>query len=334
MTRERRGANWLRAIMLSLFALASPGQAQGTQDKPSRTYRIGIINYAGAGATGAVIVKRALDRIGYREGVNTVYAERVGDRDLSVMPRIAEELVAWKPDIIISLMTNAHIAIQKATERTQTPVVFWSTNPLQSGVVKGYRSSGTNFTGFSYEPYTQLLQLRLLKLAIPNIRCVGHLYNHTYSPAPGTLRELETAGRLMNLPIRVHEALTVAEIEPAIAAMRAEGCDGFVVGPHELFNGNGAMVGALALKYRLAAVSIQDSIVRGGGLASYAPPFERGWTAMALVIDHILQTGTKPADIPIDRGFKSPLTINLESARTLGLALPPSLIDEADTLLP
>ncbi len=115
--------------------------------------------------------------------------------------------------------------------------------------------------------------------------------------------------------------------------MRAEGCDGFVVGPHELFNGNGAKIGELAQKYRLAAVSIQTSITNGGGLAAFSPPSGRGWGAGALMIDEILKKGPKPTDIPLERGFKSPLTINLKAAKALGLTLPDSLIDEADVLV-
>lgn len=328
----RRALGWL--AVLGSLAVSGPGGVYAQTDHATpaaRTYRIGIINYAGVG--GARIVKGALEKMGYREGVNTVYEERVGNRDITVMPRIAEELVAWKPDVIISLMTNAHVAIQKATEHDQIPIVFWSADPLETGVIKGFRHSGTNFTGFSYEPYVQVLQLRLLKLAVPNIKCVGHLYNPTYAPAPATLRELEMAGKLMNVAIKVHETLRLEDFEKSIAAMRAEGCDGFVVGPHELFNGNGARIGALALKYRLAAVSIQDSITAGGGLATYGPPFEAGWTAMAPVIDRILQKGAKPSDIPIERSFKSPLTINLKAAKALGLTLPPTLIEEADRLI-
>jgi len=309
------------------FGQAEPVEAGTVAEK---VYRIGIISYAGPGME--VPLKRELARMGYEEGVNVIYEARFGHRDIEAMDRLAEELVDWHPDLIISMMTNAHVAVQKATADNHIPVVLWSADPLETGVIKSYREPGTNFTGLSYEPYTQVLEIRFLKLAVPGIKCIGHLYNHTYAPAPATKRELEAAGKLMNVPIRVYEVLEEDGLEPAIAQMKVDGCGGFVVGPHELFNRNGSVIGGLALRYGLAAVSIQTSVTEGGGLAAYSPPFERGWPAMAPVIDRILK-GADPATIPIERGYKSPLTINLKAAHALGLDLPPELVDEADRLI-
>jgi len=330
---------WARVALGAMAALAmllSAQPAMASDDAPAAVpagqpvHRIGIITYAGLGLE--AIVKRELERLGYKEGVNVVYEAREGLRDMDTTRRQAQELVAWKPDLIISLMTNAHVAVQEATRETQTPVVFWSADPYETGIIRSYRKPGTNFTGFSYEPHAQEAELRLLKLAIPGLECVGHLYNHTYAPASGTLRNLVRAGQLMGVAVTLHEVLRDDEIEPQIAAIAAEGCGGFVVGPHEMLNRNGGLIGRLALKYHLAAVSIQTSVTEGGGLAAYSPPFERGWTAMAGVIDRILK-GADPATIPVERGFKSPLLLNLKAARELGLALPPELIDEADEVI-
>ena len=325
---------WL-AVCAALLAmtLAHPTFAQSAPPigpEEGRIYRIGIITYASLGQERALI--EALAALGYREGENVIYERRAGERNMAVMDEQARELVAWHPDVIVSLMTNAHVAVQRATADNPIPVVLWSADPQETGVIESFRAPGTNFTGFSYEPFTQVLELRLLKLAVPDLGCVGHLYNSTYAPAPSTRRALEQAGELLGVPVRVHEVLTREGLEPALATMKAEGCRGFVVGPHELFNGNGALIGGLALKYGLAAVSIQNSVTLGGGLATFAPPFERGWPAMAPVIDRLLH-GADPATIPIERGFKSPLTINLSAARALGLELPSALIDEADTLI-
>jgi len=324
--------HFIRAAALVLFAssTASLAQNEPTGPETGRAYRIGLISYAGAGGGGPI--KRELAKLGYREGENVIYEERAGNRDLAAMDRHAQELVAWKPDLIVSLMTNAHVAVKKATENTKIPVVLWSADPLQTGVINSFRKPGTNFTGFTYEPHTQALQVRFLKLALPGIKCIGHLYNHTYAPAPSTRRDLVAAGELMNVPVRVYEVLEKDGLEPALARMKADGCDGFVVGPHELFNGNGALIGQLALKHSLAAVSIQTSITMGGGVAAFSPPFNRGWAAMAPVVDRLLK-GADPSTIPVERGFKSPLTINLKAARQLGLTLPEQLIEEADELI-
>lgn len=327
---------WLLAAAMAATSLSGTGARGGEVNLPGEAtattpvHRIGIITYAGPG--GGERIKQELARIGYREGENVVYREWAGNRDLGAMDGHARELVAWRPDLIVSLMTNAHVAVQRATARNPIPVIFWSADPLGTGVIRSYRKPGTNFTGFSYEPHVQLLQVRFLKQAVPGIRCIGHLYNHTYAPAPGTLRELQAAGALMNLPVKVYEVLESEGLEPAIRRIREDGCGGFVVGPHELFNANGARIGRAALDNGLAAVSIQISVARGGGLATFAPPFERGWAAMALVADRLLK-GEAPGEIPIERGFKSPMTINLQAASALGLTLPDALIDEADEVI-
>lgn len=322
----------LQVTPLALLSVSLPALAQVSEQGPEagKTYRIGIITYAGTGME--VPIKRALADLGYVEGENTIYEFRAGNRNLAVMDGLASELVAWKPDLIISLMTNAHVAVKNATADNPIPVVLWSADPLGTGVIESFRRPGTNFTGFSYEPHLQVLQVRFLKLTIPDIRCIGHLYNHTYAPAPAAKRELEAAGALMNVPVRIYEVLEKGKLEPALAQMKADGCAGFVVGPHELFNGNGVMIGELALKYGLVAVSIQTTVTDGGGVAAFSPPFERGWPAMALVIDRLLR-GANPADIPIERGFKSPLTVNLEAVRRLGLELPAQLVEEADRVI-
>ena len=329
----RNGA--IKAIWIALaaiIALLSPAQAQDaiTGPEPGRTYRIGIITYAGLGM--AVPIKRSLAEIGYQEGVNVEYRESTGNRQIELMDGLAEELVAWQPDLIISLMTNAHVAMKKATQYDPIPVVLWSADPLETGVIESFRKPGTNFTGFTYEPYTQVLEVRFLKLAVPGIKCIGHLYNSTYAPAPSTMRELRAAGELMGVAINVHEVLEQEKLPEAIAQMAAEGCGGFVVGPHELFNRNGQLIGQLAQQHGLAAVSIQTSVTDGGGVAAFSPPFERGWAAMVPVIDKLLH-GANPAEIPVERGFKSPLTINLKATRQLGLELPASLIDEAEIVI-
>lgn len=331
-------------ILVSVLALlCAPLQAAASEGGPTtaeissdvrrgedRQFRIGIITYASLGLEREVVEE--LKRFGYVEGKTVVYRSVAGNRDLAATQRLARELVEWKPDLIVSLMTNAHVAVQEATKEARIPVVFWSADPMETGVVKSFTRPGTNFTGFSNEAWLQDLELRALKWVMPEITCVGHLWNHTYAPAPSTLRNLERAGRLFNIRIVAREALSDEEIQPAIEEFAREGCGGFIVGPHELLNRNGHRIGSLALANKLAAVSIQDSIVEGGGLIAYSPPFKHGWKAMADVIDRILR-GADPASIPVERGFASTMTLNLRAARELNLALPPELIDEANRII-
>lgn len=311
---------------------AAAGGGAGAQPKPGKVARIAFATYAGGSKGVGDAMKPALAALGYRDGETAVFLERGAGRDKALMAQMAQEILAWKPDVIVAMMTNADIAMRDATRETRTPIVFWCTDPVQSGLVKTWRRPGTNLTGFSYVPYHQLLELRLLTLARPKAKMFGHLYNPTYAPAPSTLRELQRAGEELGVGVKVYQAMTLEEIEPALRAMRDDGMGGYVVGPHELFNTNGPLIGGTSVAYGLPAVGLQGTIFREGGLGCYPPPFEKGWPAMAAVVDRILK-GADPAEIPVDRSFMSPLMLNVGAARKMGIVLPQHLIDQADLVL-
>lgn len=308
-------------------------------DTPARVYRVGLIHYVAKGDafinTGDIVdFKAGMERIGLREGVNVVYDERYGNRDMALTQRHADEMVAARLDVIVSFLTNANIALKNAMaqQKHSIPVVCWATDLKEAGLIESYRRPGGDFTGFTYEPYNQWTKVRLLKRAVPGLSRLAHFYNPTYSPAPAVLRDLQEAAEAMALEFRVYETLRLEDFEASVARIKADGCGAVVVGPHELFNRNGEHLGRLFLDAGLPAVGNQLSIMRAGGLASFNPPKKVGWPSMALVAERILQ-GEKPAEIAIDRSHKGPLTINLRSARALGLQLADALVEEADVLI-
>lgn len=326
---------WRAAALAALLCFAQNATAA------ERVFRIGVLTYAGdpnsagprqiAGGSREPIQDLLAAR-GYVSGKNVEFRYRAGGRDMALTEKFARELVEWRPDLLIGQMTNANLALRKATAGTNIPVVFWSTDPLEAGLVEGFRRSGTNFTGFSYEPWIELLQLRILKLVKPDIKRVAHLYNHTYAPAPSTLREIKASAKLLGMEIKVYETLKKSEFAKAFEQMSKDGMEGVTIGPHELFNTNGDTLGALAIQHQLPVIGCcQVSIARGGGLASFSPPY--GWPAMADRIALILEGKAQAADLPIVRSIASPLTLNLKTAERLGLQIPPALIEEATTLI-
>jgi putative tryptophan/tyrosine transport system substrate-binding protein len=328
-----------RDILLGGMAAAAAGSlATGAHAAAAgRSFRIGLLHYVHKddkfiNTDDVRLIKEELQNLGYREGGNTTFFERYGERNLDATKRFAVEMVEWKADIICSFIANANKAAQAATTVSQTPVVCWASFPLHEGLAQSYRRPGSNFTGFSYDPYSQLVKVRVLKLAVPNLKRVGYFYNHTYAPAKHTLPELQQAAEMMGLDFKVYEALRQEDFEPTVAAMKRDGCGGVVVGPHEFFNANGAKLGRLFFEAGLPASGNQLSIVRAGGLAAYGASKQLGWRAMAHVVDRVLK-GAKPADIPFERGFKSLMVLNVNAAKNLGLNLSPSLIAEADTII-
>jgi putative ABC transport system substrate-binding protein len=294
--------------------------------------RIGIITYAaGADATGQIL-KAGLALHGYREGENTTYLVREGLRDLDATRRYAEEIVAWRPHLVFSLMTNANIAMKAATATARTPVVFWAADGMAAGLVQSYRRPGTNFTGFCNVPQQQLLHMRLLHRIVPNLKRVGHLYNPTYAPAPRVRTDLTDAGRAFGVDVTTYETLRTEDFERSVRQMHRDGMDAFTIGPHEMFNTNGERLGALAQQYRLPAIGLGPRVLQGGGVAIFAPPFDKGWPAMVGVGARIL-AGEDPAEIPVERRIMGPMTLNVAAAEQLGLSIPADVLDEADYLV-
>ena len=307
------------------------------QDEPRRPYRVGLLHVVGREDTSINPVdmadfKAGLLGLGYREGVDVEFRECYGNRDLARVRRLADELVAWPADVIVSFLTNANIALMEATRESRTPVVGWGTDHVVSGAAKSNRRPGRNFTGFSYLPFIYGARVRMLRMGVPRARKVGHLYNHTYSPALPGREEYGEILRDFGIEMPVYEALRVEDLEASVAAMRRDGCDAVMVGPHELFNTNGRLLGRLFLEHRLPAFGNQLTIPEYGGVGAMGPPHRNGWPVMAEVVDRILK-GADPAEIPINRSLRGPTVLNRKAAELLGLDLPAQLVDEADVLL-
>ncbi|WP_431282346.1 ABC transporter substrate-binding protein [Humitalea sp. 24SJ18S-53] len=304
---------------------------------PPAVARIGLLHYVGNGdafvdTNDMVNFKAGMERIGYHEGKNVEYLQRFGNRSFPLTEQYAREIVDWKPDVIVSFMTNGNLALAPLVAGTRIPVVAWATDLMAAGLIESYQRPGRNFTGFSYIPYNNWTKVRLVKMVLPHIRKVGHLYNHTYSPAEAAMIQFREAAEAMGMEFRIYETMTLDAFEGSIDAMKRDGCEAAIVGPHELFNTNGARLGELFLKAKLPAVGNQLSIARNGGLASFNPGKKQAWPMMAFVVDDILK-GADPAEIPIDRNCRGPFTLNLKAAREMGLTIPAHVLEEADVVL-
>lgn len=264
-------------------------------------------------------------------GAEAEFVRCFGCRDKAVLQGKAEQLAGENIDLIISFMTNADIAVIEATEAKATPIICWSMDPIDAGLVQRMSQPGGRLTGVAFPPGLQIMQLRALKMLGSARRRVAMLFNPAYVPARGARTKLLAAGELLHIEIAVYEALTLDAVEAAFHAMVRDRCDGLVVGPHELFNQNGALLGGLALEHGLPAIAM-DNIVEHGGVVSFMPDFARIWEAAARIGWRVLN-GEEPGKIPFDRHIKPLVTLNLDAAGRLGLLPDPLFVDEADRLI-
>jgi putative ABC transport system substrate-binding protein len=298
--------------------------------------RLGLITYATEKdplhASMMDQVAAGLARHGFVEPDGISLQRHHGERDKAHLAKTAADLALWKPDLIVSLMTNSDIAALEATAALGTPVLCWSMDPVDSGLLQSARRPGGRLTGVAFPPVLALLQLRALRILKPDARRIGYLHNSGYAPAAGALKKMRDAAQMLGMTLAVHEVNRLDALVPAIARMSHEGMQALVVGPHELFNLNGELIGQAALAHGLPAVAQQHSVARGGGVLSFVPDFPRLMETLAGMAARILQ-GADPAQMPVERHIMPLMMLNLSAAKSLGLDTTASLIDEADDLI-
>jgi putative ABC transport system substrate-binding protein len=306
--------------------IAWPQVARAQQPK---VYRIGALLLGIADADSfRTELRDELRRFGYVERRNVVFEFRSAEEKLDLLPKLAAELVALKVDVIVALYTPCALAAQRATREILIVVV--AGDPLRTGLVSSLSRPGGNITGVSLiaaELHGKCVEL--FRDLLPSIRRVAFLGNAADPFSKPVLEEVLLAGR--NTGIEIAPIIMVHrpdEVDAALAAMKKEGA-GAVVVQGSLASKNAA---ELALKHRLPAATFSRSFVEVGGLLSYGTDGPNSFRQSAVFVRKILQGGN-PADMPIEQPTKFELTINLRTAKALGLTIPQSLLVRADEVI-
>ena len=243
----------------------------------------------------------------------------------------ARELVDWKCDVIVARST---LAVSAVVNETRTiPIVFTVVvDPVGSAFVKSFARPEGNVTGFQNFEFTMVGKwAQLLKEMSPEVQRVAFLYNPTTVPR-GWVPSLEATGPSISVPlvgVPVHDP---TEIDVAVSALAHEPGTGLADLPDNFMVQNRNRLIAAAAKHRLPAIYTGSFWTKSGGLMSYGPDTVDLFYRAASYVDRILR-GEKPADLPVQAATKYDLVINLKTAKTLGLTVPPSLLGRADELI-
>jgi putative ABC transport system substrate-binding protein len=268
--------------------------------------------------------------LGYVEGKSISYIYRSAAGRAEPVPRLASELAALNPDVIV---TASALPVRAVKEATSTiPIVFATlADAITAGAVSNLAHPGGNLTGLSFlNTELSAKRLELLLETLPNIRRVAVLrdLNTPRRWAEAT----EEAGRSLGLALQLLEVAEPETFESAFEAAvnaRAEGLD---VLASAFFNSHKARLVELAAKYHLPTMYEHDDFVRTGGLIAYGPSIPDLFWRAATYVDKILK-GAKPGDLPVEQPIKFALIINLKTAKALGLEIPPSLLARADEVI-
>jgi putative ABC transport system substrate-binding protein len=318
------------ALVLGLgLLLAAPLAAEG--QPAGKPYRIGVLSPGSAEGSSAEIalLRQALRELGYVEGQNIRVEWHFAGGRHERLPALAAELVAGKVDVIFGINSPAAQAAMGAT--STIPIVFVrSGDPVASGLVPSLARPGGNVTGLaSFVADMSGKRLELLKEAIPRLSRVAVLWNAPSKGSEIVFLELKAAGPLLGLQILDAGVRGPTELPGAFEAA-AKGRAGAVVVIDDLAIGSyQTQILELAAKHRLGVASIYREFARAGGLMAYGPSLTDTYQRAATYVDRILK-GAKPGNLPVERPTKFDLVVNLRTAKTLGLTIPPSVLARAD----
>jgi putative tryptophan/tyrosine transport system substrate-binding protein len=335
MLLSRHTRRWEFIVLLGGSVITWPLAAHAQQ--PERTRRVGALmiltedDRQSRAAIAALL--QGLEKLGWTEGHNIQLNYRWARGDPDRVQMLAKDLVALQPDVIVAGTTTASIALKRET--TSIPVVFVNVvDPIGSGLVASLARPGGNFTGFiHFEPSMAGKWLEMLKQVAPSIVRVAILYSpKTLSPYGVYVRAVEAAAPSFAIKPVTTPANDAAEIERAIDAFAGEPNGSVIVLPDATPVVNRGLIVALAARDRLPAVYPFGFFARDGGLMSYGVDPDDRYRQSASYIDRILK-GAKPAELPVQLPTKFELIINLKTAKTLGLTVPPSLLARADEVI-
>jgi putative ABC transport system substrate-binding protein len=274
-----------------------------------------------------------LKDVGYVEGENVTIIYRFAEDQNDRLPELAAELVRRQVTVIAASATTAAPAAKAAT--TTIPIAFIAAqDPVRLGLVASLAQPGGNLTGINFlVGELGAKRLELLRALVPAATRVAVLVNPAHATnTESTLRDVESAARAMGLQIQVLNASTSREIDAAFAALVRERADALFVGPDAFFNNRRVQLANMAAHHSIPTAFAVREYVDAGGLMSYGTGLADMFRQAGVYTGRILK-GEKPADLPVLQSTKFELVINVQTARMLGLTVPPSLLSIADEVI-
>jgi putative ABC transport system substrate-binding protein len=296
---------------------------------------VGFINGSSpdAAARNTSAFRKGLDETGHVEGQNVTVEYHWLEGHYDRLPALMGDLVRRQVAVIATPgSTPAMLAAKAAT--TTIPIVFGAgEDPVKLGLVASLARPGGNATGINY--FVQEVvnkRLRLLHDLLPNAIRIAVLVNPANSLAESTLRDLQQAAPALGLQIQIINATTIGEIDAAFATFVRERPDALFVAPDGFFSSRRVQLATLTAVNRIPATYTNRDAVAAGGLMSYGTDVADMFHQVGVYTGRILK-GAKPADLPVLQSTKFEFVLNLQTARALGIEVPPGVLSIADEVI-
>jgi putative ABC transport system substrate-binding protein len=318
--------------LLGGVSVAWPLAARGQQ--PARPV-IGFLNAGSPAAFSelAAAFRRGLDEAGYVEGQNILIEYRWAEGRFDRLPALAADLVNRRVAVIASTGGNA-VVEAAAAATTTVPIVFLGSDvALKTGVIAALNRPSGNVTGVVMSTSALLSKcLQFLGELVPKDATIGVLVNPNSPTTIEDKEDIQTAARQIGRQIFILTADKEAEIDTAFATLAERHAGGLVVQGDILYTNRRDHFIALAERYAIPAIYMWSEFTSAGGLIAYGNNLAEGYRQVGTYTGRILH-GAKPADLPAMQPTRFRLTINLKTAKTLGLTIPPSLLILADEVI-
>jgi putative ABC transport system substrate-binding protein len=314
-------------IAVTLGLLAAPVAAEAQQRE--RVYRIGWLSEGPPSFSKPLAA--ALRELGWVEGKNLLFERRSADGG-DQLASLAGELVRLKVALILVIGTRAAQAAKEATKAI--PIVFnLGEDPVANGLVASFARPGGNLTGFVVGLYDEKA-LEVLHEALPGVRRVAYpaIGGADDARARARFAPLHAAGRALSIEIQGIPVQGPGDFDGFFAAARRAGAQAVLVENIAWFRPYLESIAAASVKGRLPTIGYYRQFAEAAGLLSYGPAQFENVPRLAAQIDKILK-GVKPADIPVEQPTQFDLVVNLKTAKTLGLTIPPSVLARADEVI-
>ena len=319
-----------RAFIATLTGglLAAPLAAAA--QRPDRIRRIGILLFSQQDLAVITPCLEELKTLGYVDGKTVAMEYRDAEGQYERLPGLAAELVRLSPDVIFSFGGEQAPIVKRATASIPIVVVV-SNDPVASGLVASLARPGGNITGVTYvHDALAGKSIELLKQAAPGVSRVAMLWNPQHTDPE--YRETQRAAGTLRVQLQSLEVRVTSDFEGAFQAAIRERAEALIVAGSRLLNLNRRQIGDFAGKNRLILVGTPRWLSEIGALLTYGPNTIELHRRAAGYVDKILK-GAKPADLPMQQPATFELVINLKTAKTLGLTIPPSLLQRADQVI-
>jgi putative tryptophan/tyrosine transport system substrate-binding protein len=323
-----------RVFLTLVVLIVAGGPPNASAQAMPQEYRVGLLSTGGEAtdqSSFSTDLIRDFARRGLVQGDNLAVERRAARGLIERLPQLVGELAASRVGVIVTLGYPAALAAKKHT--SLPVVVVRAGDPVADGLVANFVQPGGHVTGLS-EVAAELStkRLALLKEAVPNVHRVAMLWNADDLGMSLRYKAAEVEARRLGLEVQSYGVRGPDDFDTTFAAMMRRPPDAILMVTDTLTTLNRKRVIDFAAQHKLAAIYEYDFLVRDGGLMSYGPDLDEMFDRAAGLAVRILN-GANPADLPLEAPRRFVLALNLETAKKIGLTIPPSLLARANDVI-